>query len=179
MPGNRRRDLELEATLLEPNGWMPNHPRLPVLHYRRVLEADGSDLATALEALFTGHGWPSRWRDGIYRYHHYHSTAHEVLGFASGTARVMLGGPNGVEVGAAAGDVLLLPAGTGHCLIEASNDLLVIGAYPPDQEPDLRRSAASAAMTARIAALPFPTSDPVAGASGPLTREWRQPGGDG
>ena len=173
-PGGMAAGFSLETMLLEPNGWMPNNPHLPVLHYRGVLAADaGRDLAAGLEALFARHGWPPRWRDGIYRLHHYHSTAHEVLGFAAGTARVMLGGPDGVEVGAAAGDVLLLPAGTGHCLLAASADLLVIGAYPPGQEPDLCCPAPSEDMTERVAALPFPASDPVSGAGGPTTREWR------
>lgn len=173
--GGTAADFSLETMLLEPNGWMPNNRHLPLLHYRRVLPADVSpDLATALEALFARHGWPPSWRDGIYRIHHYHSTAHEVLGIAAGTARVMLGGPDGVEVGAAAGDVLLLPAGTGHCLLSASRDLLVIGAYPRGQDPDLCRSAPSEAMTARMAALPFPASDPVGGENGPLRREWRE-----
>ena len=173
--GGTAAGFSVESMLLEANGLMPNHPHLPVLHYRGVLAVDsGGDPAAALEALFARHGWPPRWRDGIYRLHHYHSTAHEVLGFAAGTARVMLAGPGGIEVGAAAGDVLLLPAGTGHCLLAASADLLVVGAYPPGQQPDICRGPASEAMTDRMAALPFPASDPVCGRDGPPTRKWRQ-----
>ena len=71
-------------------------------------------------------------------------------------------------------DVAVLPAGTGHFRLEASRDFLVVGAYPPDQtEVDLCRDGATAAMLARIAELPFPNTEPLAGAGGPLPALWR------
>jgi uncharacterized protein YjlB len=154
--------------------WVPNNARLPAVLYRNAIPDAAPDRATACEALFRRNGWPPQWRDGIYPFHHYHATAHEVLGCAAGAARVLIGGPDGEPIDLSAGDCVLLPAGTGHCRLEASTDLLIVGAYPPGQVWDLRRDALSGAELEAMARLPFPGSDPVMGRRGPLLDLWPQ-----
>jgi len=161
-----------EAFGLEPHGFVPHNPRFPVLVYRAALTSD-DDLAAAFERRFAANAWSPQWRNGVFSYHHYHSKAHEALGIAAGRARLELGGPGGRVVEVAAGDALVLPAGTGHKRIEASQDFLVVGAYPPGQTNyDLCRDAPDEARLGRIAALPAPQSDPVLGLDGPLMKLW-------
>jgi uncharacterized protein YjlB len=119
---------------------------------------------------FGANGWGGSWVDGVFDFHHFHSTSHEVLGVVSGSATIELGGPQGEAFHVAGGDVLVLPAGTGHRRASASGDFRVVGAYPAGQEDyDLLREADDAARS-RIAALPAWDRDPVTGAAGPPSR---------
>ena len=102
---------------------------------------DSGDLAAAFELLFEQNGWPPQWRDGIFDYHHFHATAHEVLGVTDGSAQVIVGGPGGRVVTITAGDALLLPAGTGHCLQSFARHFQVVAGYPEGQQWDIRREA--------------------------------------
>jgi len=164
------RKTEPEQLHLKPNGWMPNNV-LPVLIYLAVFPVT-PDLANKMDLVFTINRWPPQWRNGIYTFHHYHSTAHEVLGIATGHVDVMLGGENGHTVTARAGDVLILPTGTGHCRITASDDLLVVGAYPTGQHWDICRTAATPDVLERMRTIKFPASDPVFGKEGALPKVW-------
>jgi uncharacterized protein YjlB len=161
-----------QKLMFERNGWVPNNPRLPVLVYPKAIAIQGDDPAALFEQTFSANGWPPQWRYGIYDFHHYHTEGHEVLGVASGQARLMLCGPDGLVLEVCAGDVLLLPAGTGHCNLESSDDFLVVGAYPPGQHADICRETPSAAQLQAIDTLPFPDQDPVQGAHGAVSEYW-------
>ena len=163
-----------ETHYLPDVGGIPNS-RLPVLVYHEV---EGAREASECKELLAGNGWLGAWVDGIFSFHHFHSTAHEVLGIVAGCAAVVLGGPSGRRFAVERGDVLVLPAGTGHCNAGSSGDLLVVGAYPNGMRWDLRRAdpAEREEVLANIAAVPLADADPVHGASGPLIEIWR---GDG
>jgi uncharacterized protein YjlB len=153
----------------EDDGAIPNSP-LPVIVYQGVPAAGD---AGSCEHLFAENGWLGAWRDGIYSFHHFHSIAHEVLGVVTGSATVMLGGPRGREFEITEGQVLVLPAGTGHCNLGARG-LLVVGAYPEGMAWDICRGdpADHDDAVRRIRGVPLPASDPVGGADGALRSLW-------
>jgi uncharacterized protein YjlB len=157
------------------DGLIPNHPKWPFVLYRGCVQLKETyDPAAIIEDLFEANGWANSWRDGIYDYVHYHSRVHEVLGIARGTGRVRFGGDKGRIVSLKAGDVAILPAGTGHQCLKASDDFLVIGAYPPagtydecTKLEDRPRALKTIPKTAK------PRKDPVYGAKGPLLKLWK------
>lgn len=155
--------MEPEAILFDPNDWVPNNARFAVLVYTAVEEGGREAIASAFEARFAEHGWPARWRDTIFDYHHYHSTAHEALGIASGRATLEIGGPGARQLEVRAGDALVLPVGTGHRRIHQSDDFLVVGAYPVGQDWDICRDSPTKQALKRIADLKPPPFDPVTG----------------
>jgi uncharacterized protein YjlB len=159
-----------ETHSFQDDGAIPNS-LLPTLVYHEI---DAARDAAACEALFAENGWVGAWRDGIFSFHHFHSTAHEVLGVVAGSASVMLGGPQGRRFDIVAGDVLVLPAGTGHCNLGSSRDLLVVGAYADGLPWDIHRGdpAEHDEAVANISAVPLPTADPVRGPGGPLVELW-------
>jgi uncharacterized protein YjlB len=157
------------------DGLIPNNPTLPFLRYSSVVVLAGAtDPAGVFETLFEKNGWVGSWRNGIYDYVHYHPRTHEVLGIARGTARVRFGGRHGKTVKLKAGDVVVLPAGTGHQALATSKDLLVVGAYPAqgkydEYEGSLTEHGRAIRMIPKVR---LPRKDPVYGADGPLKRLW-------
>jgi uncharacterized protein YjlB len=146
---------------------IPNNPELPLVVYRLALPVS-EHLARDFETRFAANDWTNSWRNGIFDYHHFHSNTHEVLGIARGEASVCFGGEEGEVLRLSAGDVAILPAGTGHKCESASDDLLVVGAYPDGRDFDIRRGdpAEHDLAVARIAKVPLPKHDPVFGGAG-------------
>ena len=167
---------DVQAIHFEDDGETPNNSRLPLLVYRDAVDlSQERDPAVPFERTFARHGWADGWRNGIYPFLHFHTTAHEVLGIARGRATVQFGGAKGQVLTVQAGDVVVLPAGTGHRRIEASGDLVVVGAYPRNVPIDQKRPGQidHTRALAAIAMVPMPEMDPVEGEDGPLMRLWR------
>jgi uncharacterized protein YjlB len=164
------------SQLLEPDAEIPNNPRLPLLAYPGAVPLSGDDPASIFERLFEANDWVGCWRNGIFPFHHYHSTAHEVLGIYSGTAVAQLGGENGVTLTLVPGDVVIIPAGVGHKRLSSAGGLGVVGAYPRGQTPDMCRASAASCRRAaeQVARVSVPQSDPVHGRDGPMFRHWTQ-----
>lgn len=161
---------------LDDDGIVPNNA-LPLVVYEGALDLSRSrDPAAALEALFRSNGWGrDMWRNGVYPFVHYHALIHEALGVARGHARIQLGGHQGQVFDLKAGDVVVLPAGTGHQKLSASDDFLVVGGYPPEGTYNLCRGdnpAERDKALQTIPRVPLPKSDPVLGTSGGLTDLW-------
>jgi uncharacterized protein YjlB len=136
------------------DGRIPNNPALPLVLYRGGISLAGSpDPEDVIEKAFAANGWGDMWRNGIYPYAHYHSMIHEAMGVARGRAKVRFGGEKGQEIEIAPGDVVILPAGTGH------------------QCRGTKAEHAKALVT--IPKVPPPAADPVFGPEGPLMSLWR------
>ena len=162
------------AKLLEDDGAIPNNPKLPLLVYQGAINLPERNPVSIIEDLFRANQWGNSWRNGIFRYHHYHSTAQEVLVCYSGTARVKLGGESGIDQSISRGDVIIIPAGVGHKNLGDSPDFRVVGAYPSGQTWDLLRGHPGERPQADeiIARVPLPPTDPIYGNVGPLIEHW-------
>ncbi len=70
----------------------------------------------------------------MYSTTHYHSTTHEILLIIHGRARLLFGGeenPGRVEAEVKVGDVLVVPAGVAHRLLEdLEGGFEMVGGYP-------------------------------------------------
>jgi uncharacterized protein YjlB len=128
-----------------------------------------------IEDLFEADGWSDTSRNGIYDYVHDQSRIHEVLGIARGKGRVRLGGSKGRIYALKAGDIAILPAGTGHQCLSSDDAFLVVGAYPPvgtyDECTDFEDHPRALKTVPRV---PLPRKDPVYGSGGPLPKLWKR-----
>ena len=167
-------DIEPLTFIFEDDGLVPNNP-MPLLVYKAAVDVANDHPEKTIEGLFGANGWGAMWRNGVYDFAHYHATVHEVLGVARGHAKVRFGGDHGEVLEISAGDVAILPAGTGHQCLASSRDFSVVGAYPPGPPMDLQRPTpekhAKALQT--IPQVKLPKTDPVLGLDGPLVRQWK------
>jgi len=167
--------MNVKALDFNENGNIPNNPDLPVLIVQNALDSDSADLAGLFEKHFSDNGWTGCWRWGVYEFHHYHSNAHEALGVASGAGELHIGGEDGEVLKVQAGDLLILPAGTGHKCISSTSDFQVVGCYPSGQSDyDLIKEDTNITeeIRQRIRNTSLPDTDPLKGKDGPVVEHW-------
>ncbi|MFW6181462.1 MAG: hypothetical protein ACOC8N_06905 [Spirochaetota bacterium] len=171
--GDVRHYRSVDYVILTDDGRFPNNGMLPLLLYRGVLPAGRAD-ARRFQELFQGNGWGGSWLGRIYQVHHYHSTAHEVLGVCEGWASLQLGGEGGILFRLQPGDAMVIPAGVAHKLVDSGGSLGVVGAYPAGQQWDMKYGQPGERPRAdrAIARVPLPGTDPVFGQEGPLMDLW-------
>lgn len=160
--------------LIPEAGEFPNNGLLPLLVYRNALHLPEKDRSQAVTDMFERNRWTNAWTNGIFKYHHYHSNAHEVLGITRGTVRVQFGGPSGISLLLEEKDVVIIPAGVAHKNISENDDVVCVGAYPEDRRCDMNYGKGSERPAAdkNIKSTPLPDTDPVYGVNGPLVKNW-------
>ena len=166
--------IDVREYRFEDDGSIPNNPTLPLLVYPQVLAEHERDPSRCKE-LLAENGWGGAWVDGVFPYHHYHSTSHEVLCVVGGRARITFGGPEGETVEVRVGDVAVVPAGVGHCRESSGGGFSVVGAYPSGQENyDLRtgEEGERPGVLENIRNVPLPEADPLFGGEDPLLMRW-------
>jgi uncharacterized protein YjlB len=168
-----RKHGKMERVFLKDTGRFPNNEKLPLLLYKDVLEL--SEGASSVEGLFHKNSWLNSWRDGVYGVHHYHSTAHEVLGVYNGSAEVQFGGDEGIRRTLEKGDVVVIPAGVAHKKLKSSAGFGVVGAYPDGQMWDMNygNDGERPGTDRNISRVANPENDPVYGKGGPLIELWK------
>ena len=165
---------QVEQHLIKPDGNFPNNDKLPVLHYRSAFSVDKNP-GDFIEKTFRHHKWKNAWRNGIFDFHHYHSTAHEVLGIYKGNCKVQLGGSEGIILELTKGDVIVLPAGVAHKNVGSDEEFKCVGAYPEGTDYDMNYGKPQEFEKAlkNISRLPLPELDPVFGTEGQLLEFWK------
>jgi uncharacterized protein YjlB len=166
---------EIKTLQLEENEFFPNNSELPVLLYKNVFDFGSEDPASTIEKILSENNWGGSWRNGIYSFHHYHSTAHEALGVYGGWAEVQLGGPESEIVRIESGDLVVLPVGTTHKKVNSGDGFAVVGAYPDRQSWDMNYGTQDELEKAKsnISKVKLPSKDPVFGVGGKMFEFWK------
>lgn len=141
----------------------------PLLIYHGAFQASAKELLSRLKEI--GAVDP-QWQYTMYSQTHFHSTTHEVLGVVSGRARLCFGGeknPERFEPTVEKGDLMILPAGVGHRLLDdLDGGFQMVGAYPPGKQWDMcYGSLGEEQKVKNIEKLRWFDKDPLYGKEGP------------
>ena len=152
-----------------PNTSIQDQPLL--IYHSAFRNANAADIETHLSS--TGVVQP-HWRFTMYSDTHFHSTTHEVLSIASGSAKCCFGGeenPGRVETILQRGDVVVIPAGVGHRLLEDYGGFQMVGSYPVGKDWDMCYGRPGEEEKVRsIATLGWFQRDPIYGDAGPTLK---------
>jgi len=114
----------------------------PLLIYHAAFHPSSATNASVIEAHLNTVGVVSpQWRYTMYSTTHFHSTSHEVLCVAAGKAKLCFGAeenPKRLEPVVEKGDVIVVPAGVGHRLLEDQEGVfMMVGSYPKGKDWDM------------------------------------------
>ncbi|AOC90658.1 cupin domain-containing protein [Bacillus amyloliquefaciens] len=159
---------DIQVLYFEDDGCIPNNPNLPLVIYKAVFN---EETVREAETILRRHDWSNSWMGGVFPYHHFHSTTHEVLVAVKGNAVLRFGGEQGADVVLQTGDAAVIPAGTGHKKLSCSSDFTVIGAYPGGRQYDTKTEKNDRTLQ-EISRVPLPEHDPFTGKTEPLLKMW-------
>ena len=169
------RSAEPLALMFADDGSIPNNPRLPFLVYRGAIDLTGTpNRRSDREDLR-----PSRLgRDVAQRHLSLRALSFDDPRGARHRARPRQGAvrrQRGRGCSTSAGDVVVLPAGTGHQCLWAAPELWSSAPIRKSGKYDLCRGSKAEHANAvdTIPSVPLPDTDPVFGEDGPLTKLWR------
>ncbi|KAL4784419.1 hypothetical protein BJX76DRAFT_367627 [Aspergillus varians] len=167
---------------LPPTEHTPNNS-LPVLHYKNVLPLPRTEEETT--KLLTAHKWEKRLLGymGAISVSHFHPNTHECYGIFQGVSTLLLGAAGwdgvsnvGLRITVHTGDVIVLPAGTGHSSVESTDDYRYIGPGCPRWRNEFgKKPIDGKTFRDEIAGVAYPEEDPVYGRDGPLMQLWLHP----
>jgi uncharacterized protein YjlB len=149
------------------DGTFPNNDKYPVLIYQDAYHGSSKEATKCMER---DREWTSPWTWGIFSYHHYHSTAWELLVCIRGTASVRMGGPSGPTLSIRRGDLILIPPGISHQQIQDEDGFALLGSYPLKDcsaswtgSVDTLNGPPTKIQRDNIRACPVPGKDPIFG----------------
>ncbi|CAK7202661.1 hypothetical protein SEUCBS139899_005387 [Sporothrix eucalyptigena] len=168
-----------ETYYLKRNQHAPNNA-YPVLVYRQCLPLPVTeDKATEF---LERHAWEKKGTWGHIGVRHFHPNVHECYGVIAGQSTMLVGCGSddpedaGRKIELLVGDVIVLPAGTGHCSLKSTKDYLYVGLYPaggPMWRAELGKEGADVkALRQEVDNVALPAGDPVLGKAGPLMKLW-------
>lgn len=166
-------NLRVSAHQIASHGLVPNTSlqRRPLLIYQSVFPASAT--ASSIESHLRSVGVVTpQWRYTMYSTSHFHSTTHEVLAIASGRAKLCFGGEDNeerVEPTVSKGDVIIVPAGVAHRLLQdMDGGFEMVGSYPNGEQWDMcYGKKGEEAKISKIKTLGWFERDPVYGEKGP------------